>query len=340
MSAGKEHQGKGQKGKKKGGAGQRRSEADRLSSKMAKLSLERSPLGRSPDWNPAKTYVVVLTLGLAEWADEDDPQWNRAEVLWDFFGQALVPEDNMLWLDEEESAACHLDEIAEFLADTEEGSLLIFYYAGHGHGEDGEFYFWHPDDDDDDDEEEDDDDDEEDEEEEEEEEGTSSMSLTQLMQEIEDQFWGSHVVIFSDCCFSGMVAKRVGATQSSLAYAAITSASEKELSTGEWTFTDCLLNGLRGDSDIDVDRNGMVSLGELADYVAKQMRAVNAQSSLSSHTPNFRMEMSIATSTQLKSRIPSAKEASSKKAKKDKRAKKGAREKKGKKSKNDDAADY
>src|SRR3989338_681361 len=172
MSAGKEHQGKGQKGKKKGGAGQRRSEADRLSSKMAKLSLERSPLGRSPDWNPAKTYVVVLTLGLAEWADEDDPQWNRAEVLWDFFGQARVPENNMLWLDDEE-----------------------------------------------------------DEEEEEEEEGTSSMSLTQLMQEIEDQFWGSHVVIFSDCCFSGMVAKRVGATQSSLAYAAITSASEKELST-------------------------------------------------------------------------------------------------------------
>ena len=286
-----------------------------VTKKMAKLSVDRKPLLRAADWVPAKTYVIILALGLSEWEDENDDDWNRASTLWDFF-ESKLPSDNMLWLDEEKDPETHLEEIEEFLGDTCERSLLIFYYAGHGDApedreEDYDLSFCHPDED--------------------EEEEVESLQLSQLVETIEEEFWGSHVLMFADCCCSGQMARYVEQIQSELAYAAVTSAEEDELSTGQWTFTDCLLNGLRGNSIMDADGNGMISLQELMDHIQRQMHEVNGQSALAAHTASFNTNLNIATSSKIKAKKPSYE----KKTKKTKKSKKDSKKKK-KQSKDED----
>lgn len=58
------------------------------------------------DWNPSNTHVVILGLGLDDWAEPDNPSWKRHRTLAQMFERAGVPEGQVhLWEDATGTAA-------------------------------------------------------------------------------------------------------------------------------------------------------------------------------------------------------------------------------------------
>jgi uncharacterized caspase-like protein len=203
------------------------------------------------DWKPAHTYVLVLGLGLADWADPDDPSWERHRTIAEFFRDAGVPEEQVLfWEDDDGEPETMREKLPEFLANTSEESLFFFYYAGHG-GLDEEnedsFYFVHP---------------------------TSEDAIYgyELFDMIEENFYGSQAVLLADCCYSGALVELAQEREGDVSYGALTSATSQITSTGNWTFSDCLLEGLHGSRKIDEDGDGSVTFQELSEYVMRRMK--------------------------------------------------------------------
>lgn len=207
------------------------------------------PKRKTSDWSPDNTLVLILGLGLDEWADEEDPNWGRHATMAEFFRQAGVPDDQLLFWEDE---AGHPDrlrkKLPEFLQNSDEDTLFIFYYAGHGiHEEDDDFYFCHPHTDD-------------------------WLSGPELFDIIEDNFEGWQVLLTADCCYSGAIAREVAERETDYGYAALTSSTSTISSTGNWTFSDCLLSALRGEATLDADGDGTISFQEVADHVVARMR--------------------------------------------------------------------
>jgi hypothetical protein len=206
------------------------------------------------DWSPANTLVLVLGLGLGDWADDANPDWRRHATLAEFFTRAGVPGDQLLFWEDE---AGHPDRFREalptFLQNSDEETMFIFYYAGHGsHDEGDDFYFCHPDTED-------------------------WVSRAELFTIVEENFNGWQVLLMADCCYSGSLAREIEGRETEYGYAALTSSTSDIESTGNWTFTDCVLAALRGESAIDADSNGAISFQELADHVVARMRDVEEQ---------------------------------------------------------------
>lgn len=228
------------------------------------------------DWNPKNTKVVILGLGLNDWDDPDDPIGHRDLVLHKFFKKAGVPDKNNVHI---RDAKGDYDSIwnflPDFLADSDEDTFFIFYYAGHGDlVEDSEWdydlYFCHPD------------------------ENKDSFTLGDLMTAIEENFNGYNVLMLADCCYSGNIARLAAEYETDFYLAGLTSALSTILSTGSWTFTDCVLEALNGKAHIDKDDSGTISIKELAAYVKKQMRDVEEQKSDFGYGPEFDVEMCLA----------------------------------------------
>jgi hypothetical protein len=219
------------------------------------------------DWNPAHAHVVILGLGLDEWADPDDPSWKRHETLAALFRKAGVPESQVhFWLDDEGAGAKMKKRLPKILSNMEEDGVFVFYYAGHGDLDpewENELYFCHPDGNDD------------------------VLYGSELIDFLEEHFEGERAVIFADCCHSGWLARAVAALDTEAEYVALTSSTADVTSTGNWTFTDCLISALRGENGIDFDENGAITFHELARHVREQMQKVDRQPADFAHTSAF-----------------------------------------------------
>lgn len=219
------------------------------------------------DWNPRTTHVVILGLGLNDWADPDNPEWRRHATLAQAFRSMGVPSKQVhFWEDEEGTAAKMKRALPRILETMEEDSLFVFYYAGHGDldaEEEDEFYFVHPTEEDD------------------------TLYGSELLDMLEEHFEGARAVLFLDCCYSGWMARAVADLDTDGEYAALTSSTADIESTGNWTFTDCLLSALRGERGIDANHDGSISFKELAKHVTHQMRTVDQQPADYDHTEDF-----------------------------------------------------
>lgn len=226
------------------------------------------------DWNPKNTKIINLGLGLSDWEDPDDPIGHRDTVLHKFFKKSGVPDKNNLHLRDEKGDYDQLMEILpDFIADSNEDSFLIFYYAGHGGlVEDSELdydlEFCHP--------------------------SENSFTFADLIDIIENNFEGWNVLFMIDCCYSGNIARFASESDSDYNYAGLTSSMSSETSTGAWTFTDCVLAALNGKAKIDADKDGDISLKELAAYIKSQMKEVDNQKSDFGFSENFDPEMRLA----------------------------------------------
>jgi len=226
------------------------------------------------DWNPKNTKVLILGLGLSDWADPDDPIGDRDFVLHQFFNKVGVPsESNIHFRDEEGDYDSLMEFLPDFLADSDEETLFIFYYAGHGGQLDESDYeydvmFCHPEKD--------------------------SLTLGYLIDTIESNFNGYNVLLLADCCYSGNIARFAATTESEYYYAGLSSALSTITSTGAWTFSDCFLSALHGEGQVDRDGNGYITLQELADYVKEQMKEVDDQKSDFGFSEGFDVEMRLA----------------------------------------------
>lgn len=107
------------------------------------------------------------------------------------------------------------------------------------------------------------------------EEGT--LSVQWILSTLRQGFHGKRVVLLLDCCSSGGLADQLQARPGKLQGLALTSSSANEISTGTWTFTQDLLEGLRGNPTLDGNHDGVIQLSELGHFVRQDMAAYHGQ---------------------------------------------------------------
>ena len=179
-------------------------------------------------------------------------------MLVDFFRAQGVPSDHIVYLkDSEATTRCIQQRFKEHLAAAEDNDLLVVYYAGHGaKTDDATMYFASYDAD-----------------------GERNVGWVAetLPDTIEREFAGSHALLLVDCCFSGCLADIVKARAERVAYGCVLSSLASEVSTGNWTYTEAMLAGLRGQAFVDADGDTSITLRELAGQIADSLAFADEQ---------------------------------------------------------------
>ncbi|HEX8175863.1 MAG TPA: hypothetical protein VF543_12150 [Pyrinomonadaceae bacterium] len=235
-------------------------------------------LAQEPDWQPQRTWVFVV--GTLEWKDsetfESFPKEGRRDAeLVRFFRNQGVPREQIVYLQDRAATTARIQrELRLLLSKTQEGDTLFLYYTGHGYKSDeGRAYFASYDAND---------------------EGNPGWAVDSIPLTVERYFKGERAFLTADCCYSGALAERVRATPSKISYAVFTSATSDRVSTGNWTFTETLLAGLRGRAYVDTDGNGDVTFGELGREIRSDMSFAEEQTSTFVLTGKFAQQTILA----------------------------------------------
>lgn len=233
---------------------------------------------RDINWQPQRTWVFVV--GILEWKDKESfesfPKENRRDrELVRFFRQQGVPSTQIIYLQDSQATTRNIQSaLAQQLSKTSEGDTLFLYYTGHGYeAENGRVYFASYDADD---------------------ESNPGWSVNSIPATVERYFKGDRAFLTADCCFSGALANAVRARERRVSYAVFTSATSDKISTGNWTFTECLLAGLRGRSYIDTDGNREITLFELGREIQGDMSFAERQNAAVALTGEFEPQMIVA----------------------------------------------
>lgn len=208
--------------------------------------------------DPGKTRVLVV--GILNWKDSSISSFatkdRRDRELHDLFENLGVPPDQTeLLLDGDATLENIRKRLVALAAQSKEGDTLVFYYAGHGAIVDETIYLLNYD-----------------------YKGgkaaETGLSIPLLTGWLKKHFKGSRLLLFGDCCHSGGLAHvaRDVAKSPRVRAASLTSAEDSNISTGNWTFTLTLLDGLRGAPITDANADGNVTLGEMADEVRDAMK--------------------------------------------------------------------
>lgn len=232
--------------------------------------------GNNRSWQPTRTWVVAI--GLLEWQDSDSfesfPKEGRKDAeLVEFFKQAGVPRDQILFLKDREATKDRIQRVmARQLARAQEGDMLIFYFTGHGaQDESGATYFANYDVDGDN-------------------LAQTALSVKSIFSIVERNFKGTRVLLTADCCYSGALAVEAARRRTQIAYAVLTSARSDSISTANWTFTEALISGFRGNARIDQNQDGEIELSELAHYARARMLSKEDQRTSFTTTGDFSPE--------------------------------------------------
>jgi hypothetical protein len=220
------------------------------------------------DWDPERTHVFVV--GLLQWQDTN--MWpsfpaamkdRRDKQLVDYFHEAGVPKGQVKYLCDAEATKHRIEqEFVKLLGETDKGDLLIFYFAGHGwrDTETNQTYFANYD------------------------AGaktSSSWDVRGIFATIEKHFGGNRALLLADCCHSGALYDQARKHRDSkIAYAVLTSSYAHNTSTGNWTFSDSLLAGLRGEPVVDLNGDEVIELDELARYTELELAFIEGQKSM------------------------------------------------------------
>lgn len=247
---------------------------------ISSLSVSAQEAGRetAQHWDPTRTWVVAV--GVLEWENEElwnsFPQAGRKDAeLVEFFKSAGVPPNQILFIKDQEATKERIERLtARHLAHAREGDMALFYYTGHGARDNsGITYFATYDSGED--------------------LSESALSVPSIFRIIERNFRGDRVLLTADCCYSGALAVEAARRRTSISYAALTSSRSDSLSTADWTFTEALLGGFRGNSRVDRNLDGKIALSELARYAKARMWAVEGQLTTFTTTRNFSPNMSL-----------------------------------------------
>ena len=241
-------------------------------------SFAQAAAARDRDWQPQRTWVYVV--GLLKFENRDVfnsfPQTNRRDAqLVDFFRQQGVPEDHIVFLKDGQATSRRVHHsFPAFLAKAQPDDLLFFYYTGHGYKSDDErtTYFATYDAG----------------------EKVEGWATDSIVRDVEKYFRGSQALLTADTCYSGSLSAQTQRLGRRVSYASLTSTSASQLSTENWTFTEMLLEGLRGKSFADINGDGQVTLSELAEDIKADMAFAENQRSTFVTTGSFPSNMLLA----------------------------------------------
>lgn len=238
----------------------------------AGFSQAREPIG----WQPQNTWLFVV--GALHWKHPkiygSFPVKNRRDAaLVDFFRGRGIPRDRVVYLRDEEATQQRIDRaFADLLGRIGPNDLLIVYYCGHGsRSDDGEDVYLASYDAGD--------------------EGVDGWSVNSIPRTISRQSRCSRVLWLMDCCYSGQAARALTQQKGGPAFACVTSSAASQSSTEHWTFTDAVLDALRGHAYVDLDQDGSVTLAELAQHVESDMNLAEEQFSTFAVTKGFDPQM-------------------------------------------------
>lgn len=245
---------------------------------LFQIEAARSAPAKDLGWQPPKTWLFVV--GVLSWKHSDMfgsfPVKNRRDAaLVDFFKQSGVPDSQIIYLQDRKATQQQIDDaFTEQLEKLRPDDLLIVYYAGHGtKSEDGNDVYLASYDAGDDD--------------------VNGWSVNSIPGKIKESK-GSRVLWFIDCCYSGQAALAITRQSGGPAYACVTSSAASESSTEHWTFTEALLDAMRGVSYVDLNHDGAITLAEFAAHVEADMNAAEEQRSTFASTKEFDAGMVLA----------------------------------------------
>jgi Agenet domain/Caspase domain len=212
-------------------------------------------------WHPERTWVFAV--GTLEWKHADTfppfPQQDRRDAaLVEFFATQGVPAAQIVYLQDRAATTRRIQQAFEAqLAQAGADDLLVLYYCGHGgKTDDAAAYFASYDTDC---------------------ERNQGWLVDSIPATITRCFGGARVLLLADCCYSGSLAAALTGQHKHGAYACLTSSLASELSTGNWTFTEGVLAGLRGQAFVDADGNQQITLQELATQIIDSMAFAEEQ---------------------------------------------------------------
>ena len=233
-------------------------------------------------FHPPRTWVFVV--GLLKWQRADLwPPFPAAEVnrrdqqFVDYFRELGVPAEQVVYLKDEKATKAQIQRsFRKFLDQTDEGDLLVLYFAGHGTRDVRSDKTWFASYDAGD-------------------RYEDAWSVTSIFDTIENHFSGDRAWLLADCCHSGaLYDEAIARRDSDIAYSALTSSYAHNSSTGRWTFSDAVLSGLRGRATVDTNHDGIVAWQELARYTELEMAFIEGQKSMFAAHPRFPGESRVA----------------------------------------------
>ncbi len=207
--------------------------------------------------DPSRTYAVIA--GVLRWQDRGLAPYatemrKDRELHARLLSMGVPARNTVLLLDERCTLKNMREAVSSIAAKAGPGSTLIFYYAGHGIREKEGIYFANYDISTAD-------------------RARTGFALSSLPGLITGAFRGSRVLLMADCCYSGGLAGSAAAVAAKkFGAASLTSAESSNVSSGNWTFTQTVIDCLSGNPLADRDRDGAISLDEAAAEVRDAMK--------------------------------------------------------------------
>ncbi|HUR65747.1 MAG TPA: Tudor-knot domain-containing protein [Chitinophagaceae bacterium] len=203
---------------------------------------------------PANTYVFIA--GVLKWQNPSLTTFSnknrKDQELYDLLLSKGVNKANTVYLKDEEATLASMNaELKNLLSRATPGSTFIFYYAGHGaRAEDGPVCFANYD-----------------------YKAGNGFAATTVSEQVKSFFKGKQVWLLADCCFSGSLmeeAKKISGSGKSVV--TFTSSTSSNISTGNWTFTQTMIDCLSGLAVCDRNSDKKITLSEVRSELFDAMK--------------------------------------------------------------------
>lgn len=230
-------------------------------SKLSELTSKNSDKTHSvrTETMPGENTYGVIT-GVLKWTDPDYTSFSdrnrKDKELYELLIKNGAKKENLeLLIDEDATLDEMKKKISAAIQKAPEGSDFIFYYAGHGSKEnDNSIYFANYD-------------------------ITSAgiantgFNISWLGSEIKKNFKGKTVWLLADCCYSGgLIDEGKKINEAGINVIVMTSAASCNISTGNWTFTQTIIDCLNGLPLGDANSDGKITLGEVHGELTAAMK--------------------------------------------------------------------
>jgi hypothetical protein len=220
--------------------------------------------------DPKHTWVFIVgvlkwqrTAGLKSFSEKD----RRDLQLKQWFLEKGVPADHVVYLSDSDATLSRINEDLENMMEkTQPGDTLFSYYCGHGWVTNGKAYYGNYDAGND---------------------PSSCLSVRKFVDTVATEFKGATAFFTADCCHSGAIGEELARAKPPFNYATVTSAVSAISSTGNWTFTQALLDCLSGHRYADTNSDGEITYEEFAKYVNAEMSSLERQKASANTSPDF-----------------------------------------------------